>query len=368
MKLSIFSLIVFNFLYADAFQSNYGAMTSSRKINNQERTTFGILKQNKSQNRNKNTLLSYQFGDQASYSVIDYTQNGYLLAMTSVFSDAPAEGGESEAEILRDLSHVLWDVFSFLDPDTLVLRVLEVVGRLLVIGSDYVEDKIFLPDDLFFQIACLSFSIRLLSHTAIPIIKANFVTTTERDELVFSQLFEPVGVRWIQYKALVAEGIIDWIKVDPHTLLVCEKNKNTLDGGNDLMYWLMDGDVEISFQNIKIHEETSGKAIEDPTAFGLLGDMRFLYDLDKYEKEKRIRKGKKEVEMLSTNKYPMATTRTGRKGATMMRLKGNLLLKQMENDEGLYKSVKYLLLKSLQRKVSAYLLNNVGNKSLQEIN
>jgi len=262
------------------------------------------------------------------------------------------EDNELKAAILRDLSHIISDFFIvFLDAETSILRFGEVIARILGMSSGYIQNPTPVLDELFFQIFTLALSLKLFLQSGVPIIKAHFVTTNERDKLFFEQVFKKVDIRWMQFKSMIAENVIDWIEVSPNTLLISGDDLETDDQSEDIMYWLLKGDIEMSYDNVKLQhmERTSGKCIDDSTAFGLVGDMRFLYHINQKEREN-------DDSEIPQNYYPMATIRTGKKGATMMRIKGNSLLKLMENDEKLYNSMKILLLTSLQRKVGALLL------------
>lgn len=263
------------------------------------------------------------------------------------------EDSELKSVILRDLSHIILDFFIvFLDTETSILRFAEVIARILGMSSGYIEDQTPVPDELFFQIFTLAISLKYFLQSGVPIIKAHFVTTNDHDQLFFEQVFQKVDIRWIQFKSMIAENVIDWVEISPNTLLISEDCLETHGQSEDIMYWLLKGDIEVSYDNIKLQhmERTSGKYIDDSSAYGLVGDMRFLYHINEKEREN-------DDSEIPRNYYPMATVRTGKKGATMIRIKGNLLCKLMENDVKLYKSIKLLLLTSLQRKVGALLLS-----------
>lgn len=306
--------------------------------------------------RSKNYKLRFKTND------IDSESSNIFLSPEAFnkFLDIK-EDDDVKTIVLRDLSHIISDFVVFLDPETSILRSAELFGRILGI----ISGPILSPDEVFFQIVTLCISVQLFIKSGLPVIKAHFITTTERDELFYEQLFQKVGITWIQYKSMIAEEILDWVVLEPNTLLVSEKCLETHDKSEDIMYWLLKGDMEVSYESVILQhmERTSGKSINDSTSFGLAGDMRFLFHINQKEIKKENSEGI-ECADIPKSEYPMATIRTGRKRATMMRIKGNSLLKLMENDERLYKSIKMLLLRSLQRKVSALLLSksNIDRK------
>jgi len=310
--------------------------------------------------RSKNYKLRFKTND------IDSESSNIFLSPEAFnkFLDIK-EDDDVKTIVLRDLSHIISDFVVFLDPETSILRSAELFGRILGISSGYMQNPILPPDEVFFQIVTLCISVQLFIKSGLPVIKAHFITTTERDELFYEQLFQKVGITWIQYKSMIAEEILDWVVLEPNTLLVSEKCLETHDKSEDIMYWLLKGDMEVSYESVILQymERTSGKSINDSTSFGLAGDMRFLFHINQKEIKKENSEGI-ECADIPKSEYPMATIRTGRKRATMMRIKGNSLLKLMENDERLYKSIKMLLLRSLQRKVSALLLSksNIDRK------
>jgi hypothetical protein len=253
-----------------------------------------------------------------------------------------------EAEILGDVSHILTDVAPFLQMSTLLYRICIFIGRIFAMESDYLPDQFIMKDDLLFQLPLLTLSATLAWNSMMPYLKAFYVKTTPLDDIVYRQLFEPVGVNFIQFRSMVAT-CIDWEILDPGSQIVCE-NEDPSAEGPVYLYWLYEGDVIGAYEgNLWTHiERHSGKSIDDPSAVGLLSDMKFLYSLDLKEKKK---KNSNAVVI----KYPMATFHVGQMGATLMRIESDALYELMEHDEHLEASIRQLLLKSLQRKVGLLL-------------
>eukprot|EP00549_Striatella_unipunctata_P020597 CAMPEP_0118705112 /NCGR_PEP_ID=MMETSP0800-20121206/19666_1 /TAXON_ID=210618 ORGANISM="Striatella unipunctata, Strain CCMP2910" /NCGR_SAMPLE_ID=MMETSP0800 /ASSEMBLY_ACC=CAM_ASM_000638 /LENGTH=170 /DNA_ID=CAMNT_0006607189 /DNA_START=165 /DNA_END=674 /DNA_ORIENTATION=- len=148
------------------------------------------------------------------------------------------------------------------------------------------------------------------------------------------------------------------------------------------MYWLYRGNVTASYEGVQAWsiDRTHGKAISDPNAVGLLGDMRFLYNLERSEQNNANKQNTFWADLMTPpqpiqtitpssfhSKYPMATIKVGEQGATMLRIDSTKLLDFMRNDEQLAGSIRTLLLKSLQRKVGRLLREQAALDANQEI-
>lgn len=268
-----------------------------------------------------------------------------------------------EAEILSDVGHVSSDLVVFFEPETVILRLSVVVGRLLEIVSDYLEDKHIRNDELAFDILLMGASLFLLWRSAAPIVQARNTELSELDCDVFEQCFKPVGVTLLQFKTMKATGCFEWITCSPGTVLVDEND----DIDWQYLYWQYEGEVIRSFRGnvFSIADRANGKNIDDRNASGLFGDMRFLSKLDEQEEALALKlqgrkiKNEKDAEKetvpnelsKSPPNYPYATTTIGSREATLLRIDSNKLFDLMENDQRLDSSIRRLLLKSLQRKI-----------------
>jgi hypothetical protein len=228
--------------------------------------------------------------------------------------------------------------------------------------SDYISDRMFVTDDLYFNVPLLGVSLFLVWRSLAPILKAVILTKPSAlDKIAFEQLFQPVGINWLQFRTMLA-SCLDWVWLEPGQVLECESEAfNETASEKEYLYWLYEGDVTGYYEgnfltNIERHD---GKSIDDPSAVGLLADMRFLYNLDLKQKMKT----QSDVEVV---KYPMATFRVGKRGATLMRVEADQLYALMEHDEHMEKSIRQLLLKSLQRKVGLLLRSNSEEKQQKD--
>ena len=121
-----------------------------------------------------------------------------------------------EGAVLQDLAHVALDLSSFFicPENTALLRLVDFIGRLLCILSDYIPDHSLRPDELAFQISYLGISSALISKSIFPRIKASFPRSlpNRRDVIAYRSFFEPVGISWIQYKMLLASNALVWVE------------------------------------------------------------------------------------------------------------------------------------------------------------
>ena len=324
---------------------------------------------------------------------------------------------DTSAQILNDLSYIASDLSVYITGATSYLRFAALIGRILSLTSDYLDQDLSLEEFVFQHVMILT-TFGLLLKSVAPILQSSFVKTTEFDDDAYRMLFEPIGVSWIQYKSLKATSCVDWITVDANTVLVNEHeaqkftpsiiiDNTTLaselshwfrDGDDDddnksvstagdtnqtnYMYWLYRGDVSVSYDGREYYDitRTRGKYIDDPEALGFLADMRFLYMMDRNRRRKRLmelRNIDKNAKMKylsllqdtlgsswtsATNPaqslkvgYSMATITVKNREAILLRVNGSKLLELMENDEPLSASVRLLLMMSLQRKIGALL-------------
>lgn len=270
---------------------------------------------------------------------------------------------EGEAAMLTDLAHVSSDIVVILEPETVLLRLGVVIGRMLGMTSDYVSDEKIRGDELAFDLPLLWISVLLFWRSAVPLIRARFFTKLDEFDMdAYDQCFAPVGVSLLQFKSMKATGCFERMFVGPGTVLIDENCEVGV--GWQYLYWQYDGRVIRSHRGnvFNVAERTRGRNINHPKAVGLLGDSRFLYKLDEHEAETNSNGRPKTLPeadvAASTGKddddrpsYPIATATVGGEGATMLRIDSYKLFDLMDHDVRLESSIRRLLLKSLQRKI-----------------
>jgi len=290
-----------------------------------------------------------------------------------------------EGAILNDLSEVSSDLAVLLAPETIILRLANVIGKILEVLSDYLPDHSLRSDELAFNLPVMVTSIFLLSRSAGPILKAQFVELDYLDLDAFELCFQPVGVTLLQYKCMKATGCFEWITCEAGTILIDEEEYNEYDASSLLddiddvvddeticcpadwkyLYWQFDGDVIRSFKGniFGFIERTNGKHIDNPEAQGLLGDTRFLSSLEEKQSQSRgkqkqnTRNGRSSNDIMNNQLlHPIDTIQIGPAGARLLRIDGHKLLDLMDHDERLESSIRLLLLKSLRLKIGNLLL------------
>ena len=81
---------------------------------------------------------------------IDAANNIGLLVATA------AVAPELESEVLLDVSHLFLDFSAFLTASKPVLKVAQVIGRILILAQDYIPDKHVSPEELGIQVLMIT--------------------------------------------------------------------------------------------------------------------------------------------------------------------------------------------------------------------
>lgn len=246
-----------------------------------------------------------------------------------------------EAEVLADIAHVGLDLTQLIAPAAFYLRLAIVIGRLCAIGSDYLPDQYMNPEEIVFQTVMLSVASGGLLKTLLPILVGATVKTTSRDQHVHSQLFQPVGVTWTQYKAMVAVAL-DYVHIEPYQYL------STNDENDDechSMYWLYAGNVQLRNSGEQEQTIVAGSGYR-----ALLGELQFAQRLD----SKKI--DDVSVDEDSSKYAVMPTIQAGSHGATFVRIKTNKLQILMDHDPDLAESIRSMLTKGMHEKLSALMV------------
>jgi len=290
---------------------------------------------------------------------------------------------EDEAAVLTDLAGVSSDLGVLFASETFILRFSTVVGKIFDLISDYLPDKSIRSDQLVLNIPLLAIAVYLFSRSAVPILKAQYVELDELDYTAFELCFEPVGVTLLQYKSMKATGCFEWITRDAGTVLIDENDYVDISaevdvaGDNDssnlphdwkYLYWQYGGVVNRTYKGVDIGtvERNIGKHIDNPDAQGLLGDLRFLYnlDLERQRQQMNTHNGRKYGnDYLNMNPVvPIVTTTVASNGTRLLRIDSHKLFDLMDTDERLESAIRLLLLKGVQLKIG-YMLNIIREKN-----
>lgn len=240
-----------------------------------------------------------------------------------------------EAEVLNDMAHIGLDLATFLGPATTLLRLATVIGRLCAIGADYLPDQAMLPEEILFQFAMLLVASAGFLQSFAPVLLAATAKPSYRDGRAFRTLFETVGISWLQYKAMAAYAL-DWVDVEPGVVVTSDEiHEHDSGKGNDnsssYVYWLYRGDVQV---------HSNGQSLLNMTQ-GLLGERNLARLLEKSQKQS------------DAGSYPKTTIQAGAAGATLLRIHTSKLTMLMKHDQELAQSIRSLLVKGMEDKLTA---------------
>lgn len=261
---------------------------------------------------------------------------------------------------MNEVSHVALDVSTFLNPNTVWLRLCNVVGRILILSSDYIQKGNTTPDEWAFQVVMLAISTRLFMSSAWPLLFAIFSVSTlsVRDRRTYSLLFESVGLTVLQFKTLLASTTLDWIQYEPHA---------TVDLDGEYMYFLYSGEatIQLSGKNVNSISNTESNYNFSNAELGvsnrIFGDVQFAKALESsvYKKTTKSSKSDKKSKSHVTEGNSTSSTASsfivGPKGASMLRISTDKMIKLMKNDLELTSSIQRLVSLCMQEKLSRFL-------------
>lgn len=307
----------------------------------------------------------------AAPAALSMTSN-LLSASSKLISSDP----RLEVELLNDVSHVALDVMTFLSPRTAWLRLCNVIGRVLILSSDYiqVDTNAIGLDEWAFQASMLAMSIYLFARSAAPLMLAvlSITSFSVRDRRAYAILFQDVGLSVLQFKSLLVSTTLDWIDLEP---------RDTTDLDGEYMYFLYSGEATMSTSSsgasrtIKDDDVViaEGGACEDDSSevterldvgSRIIGDLQFATRLEAsvYKTSSTNSKSDKKSKVTSTAAPSLPASRfvVGPNGATVLRISTHKLLKLMKNDSELSASIQRLVLIAMQEKLSRMLLQDGG--------
>ena len=271
---------------------------------------------------------------------------------------------ELEVEILNDISHVALDASTFLSPNTAWLRLCNVIGRILILSSDYIQSDVMniTPDEWVFESIMLAISTQLFLKSAAPLMLAAFSSSLSvRDRRAYYLLFEAVGLTILQFKSLIASKTLDWVEYEPN---------ETVEIG-EYMYFLYSGEAGDKKEAITLNMGASSssrlsiqmteKSSDSSTRISnrIFGDVQFAEALEaaaseKTKKTSKSKKGKANMKQ-GTNSTSTSQARSfvvGSTGAVMLRISTSKLLKLMKDDNELTNSIQRLVLLYMQERLN----------------
>jgi len=246
-----------------------------------------------------------------------------VATLLSTTSQLLAADPKLEAELLSDVSHVALDFTTFFSPNnTAWIRFCNVIGRILILSSDYIQDDYITPDEFVFQASMLMVSIQLFVKSVWPVLHAAMSQTqlTVRDRRAYTEVFDTVGLTILQFRTLLASETLAWEELE---------FGEEVDLKNDLCF-LYSGQVADAST---VHCSSSGSNSScNTSSTSKIGSRIF-------------------------GEVPAC----GPNGAILLRISTPKLLQLMNDDDQLAASMhRLLVLLSMQEKLSRAFVGNVG--------
>eukprot|EP00580_Thalassiosira_gravida_P005614 CAMPEP_0201655422 /NCGR_PEP_ID=MMETSP0493-20130528/46003_1 /ASSEMBLY_ACC=CAM_ASM_000838 /TAXON_ID=420259 /ORGANISM="Thalassiosira gravida, Strain GMp14c1" /LENGTH=371 /DNA_ID=CAMNT_0048132009 /DNA_START=651 /DNA_END=1766 /DNA_ORIENTATION=- len=305
--------------------------------------------------------------DMASLSITSTITTPLSNIFHTASSLTSSDPQELELDLLNDVSFVALDMPEFLSHNTAWLRLSNVIGRLLILSSDYIQSDQISPDELVLHAAMLAVSTQMFLCSAGPLMSAIFSipALSVRDRSAYSLFFEAVGLSVLQFKTLLSSKTLDWVEYAPNE--VVELN------GED-MYFLYSGEAAIPAATAdgnntgnnknKINVDAaksidnSDHTISDGEPLHVnnmvFGDVQFakVLEMSLHKNTKKKTKSTKNTTIAHPTHSAGSSFIVGPNGASMMRISTSKLLRLMKNDNELYSSVQRLVLQCMQDKLS----------------
>lgn len=254
-----------------------------------------------------------------------------------------------EAEVLNDLSHLALDFTTMLGIGGLSARVANVVGRLLLMASDFLPDHQIRTDEMIFQLPMLLIAFHAMAEAATPVLLSSLRAKpppSARDGRAYKTLFAPAGFTWSKFKC-VRHHSLEWTEVAPGSIIASDElsNDQRTDGCGKYAYWLYRGEVEIHSNLELVH--TIQRRFNDsrPAGIGLIGEDRLFDSLNIFRYSQRKQDGR--------SRYAM-TAKAGETGATLLRIDVSKVAQMAHSDEELAHAMRLLLLWGMQEKVHCH--------------
>jgi hypothetical protein len=283
---------------------------------------------------------------------IDSLHLSPIIWQSSIFSTTSQLASDPvfEAEVLTDFSHVVLDFTTFVSPNTAWIRFFNVLGRILIITADYVQDQYISPDEAIFQSFMLIISTYMFLKSAGPVVMAasSNKSLSVRDRRAFSQLFSEVDMTVLQFKTLLTSQTLEWVELEPNQKVSLES----------CMYWLHSGDISSSLRQ----QSTSTKLFGSlRLSDRLFGDVLLAKALEESMLKKRTKSHRTKPDDPSS--ALKETLIAGPNGATLLRLSTPKLLKAMNHDDQLSDSINRLILLCMQEKLTQTFQRGLWKKS-----
>jgi hypothetical protein len=262
-----------------------------------------------------------------------------------------------EAEILSDLAHLCLDFATLFSPDTIVLRLFVICGRVFNILADYIPDRQMTTDEIVIQSFMLSLSCRNFFVMFQELLRSSGQPASFQDKRIYHAIFSPAGFTWGQYKLLVSIGALEWVHGAPDSTL-CESRQNLLLTYRGTVLKLQPGKV------YEVYGRRNGRCCHD-----YIGDLSLVKDLvDVSCGTRRAPRGKQVVlNQEQQGEFPHGTTfhssdqpsefqilQIGKTGAIILRINTHKLIESVKADATIAECTKNLIFNAIHAKLKHY--------------
>jgi len=240
-----------------------------------------------------------------------------------------------EAEVFADLAHIILDFGTVFSPDTLVLRLCILCGRVFAILSDYLPDGRLTPDEIVVQTSMLSLSSFKFMEMFLPVLKSASQTSSFKDRRIYQSVFRKAGFTLPQYKFLISNGSFEWIEAPANSTL--------FESGNNLLLTYRGAVCKVVKssrpRSCDVYGRRNGRCSHD-----FIGDLSLAKELvDQGMKHQKI---SNQVDS-SYATAPLQFFTTGIAGATLLRINTDRLLDSVQ-DRLVGECMKNLLFNAIQ--------------------
>ena len=272
----------------------------------------------------------------------------------------PSDAVTVETQVLNDMSHLGIDLAAFFVPSLLLLRIAAIIGRICTITADYIPDHVIVPEELAFQMAmlCLACS-GLIKSALIPAAASVYNATSVKDGRAYGSIFQPAGTSWSQYKALSVCGALEWMTLQAGDEITTSSsvsdNSSENDKGEDYMYWLYAGNVDVKTDSGELaYAVSSGKKASSALHRGLIGEQSLLQHFGKTSKPQPVRSSHKQQrdgpsKSVSNGHHIFVTSPS----ATLLRINTRRLQMLMDLDPTLAESMRTMVFQGMEAKLQA---------------
>ncbi len=241
-----------------------------------------------------------------------------------------------EAQLFGDLAHFLLDVVTFSSPDTMLLRLLILCGRICSILSDYVPDHSMTYDEIAFQSTMLTIAGNKFYKKLSTTISSLKEATSFRDGRIYRNMFSPAGFTWIQYKTLLLSEVLQWSMYKPGEIFVQDSSS---------LFITYKGEVEQFKDGLISRRYGSCGSIY---CHEVIGDLSQGSEIVLDRKKRKSLKDRQDVE------EKVNIFRSGSTGSMLLRIDVNKLMQISEDDDDISENTKNLYLNVMQKKLISY--------------